>query len=193
MREVEIKFIKSCGENNPEKVQSYLNLAEDLEIDINAVDDYGDTAAHNAAGSGHTEIIRILAATDLVDWNKGGRDGWTPLHLALFCGLSDVVGIILKQDNINLGLKTQAGRTVAIAAVHGGSVHCVEILAEQENCNSWNIPDDNDGVTPLMEAIRGKMMGVLKVLLNCPRVDPNMKDKDGNSPVMKAIRLMQTE
>ena len=96
---------------------------------------------------GHTEVIRILTDTGLVSWNKVDRGGWTPLHLALWCGHSDVAGIIMKQDSINLSLKTKYGGTVAMAAVIGWSLRCVEILAEQENCDYWNIPD-NDGCWP---------------------------------------------
>lgn len=88
MSKNELLFINSCVKNKSEKVQSYLNLAEDLEIDINAVDEVGWTAAHRAAEEGHTEVIRILAATGLVDWNKGNHYGQyghitTPLHRAL--------------------------------------------------------------------------------------------------------------
>ena len=62
-RKAELLFIKYCRENKLDKVQSYLHLAEDLGLDINAVDDYGVTAAHVAATQGHTEVIRMLAAT----------------------------------------------------------------------------------------------------------------------------------
>ena len=39
-----------------------------------------------------------------------------------------------------------------------------------------------------MVAIRRNNVIILQVLLNCPRVDPNMPDQDGNSPVMIAIK-----
>ena len=39
-----------------------------------------------------------------------------------------------------------------------------------------------------MEAIRRGTKGILKILLNCPRVDPNLLDQDGNSPAMYAIK-----
>ena len=65
----ELLFIKSCKENKPEEVLAYLILAKSLKIDINSVDDDGWTAAHIAAMEGHTEVIRILAATGKVDWN----------------------------------------------------------------------------------------------------------------------------
>ena len=36
--ELLLLFIKSYRENKPEKLQAFLTLAKDLEIDINAVD-----------------------------------------------------------------------------------------------------------------------------------------------------------
>ena len=183
MKDLELEFIKCCQSNNLEKVQACLTL----EVDVNAVDYYGHTAAHKAAAAGHSEVIQILAATDLVDWEKGDCLGWTPLHAALFCGQFDVAEIIAKQDNVNFSLKCKAGRTVAWAAVRGGSLRCVKILAELENCDSWNIPN-NEGVTPLMKAISRNLEDILKILLDCPLVDTNLKDEDGNSPLMKAIK-----
>ena len=186
-RKAELLFIKYCRENKLDKVQSYLHLAEDLGLDINAVDDYGVTAAHWAVTWRHAEVIRLLAATGEVNWNIGDLAGNTPLHLALFGGDFEVAGIIMKQDNVDFSLRASLGWTVAMAAVYGESTRCVELLAQQENCNSWNIPSD-DGNTPLMEAIKWKNKDILKILLNCPRVDLNLLDKDGNSAVMKAIK-----
>ena len=114
--------------------------------------------------------------------------GWTPLHVALFNGHSDVAGIILRQDNVNLSLQTRVGTTAAMAAVIGGSLRCVEILAEQENYDSWN---DNK-YTPLISAIKKEKKEIIQVLLKCPRVNPNLKDEDGDSPLMKAIKEKKT-
>ena len=191
MREAELLFIKSCRENKPRKVHAYLTLAQDLEIDVNAVDALGRTAAYWAAQAGHTEVIRILASTGLVDWNKADRSGFTPLHGALYGKHFDVAGIIVKQGNVNFSVRTIIGRTLPLTAVIGGSVRCVEILAERQDCDSWNIPDNN-GDTPLMEAIRWEKRDILQVLLNCPRVDPNFMDQDGNSPLMMAIKEKKT-
>ena len=191
-RKAELSFIKYCNDNNLEKVQAYLTLAEDLEVDINAVDDYGDSAAHWAASNGHTEVTRILAATGLVDWNKRNNYGWTPLHLALYWGYFEVAGIIMEQSNIDFSLKIRiSGWTLAGVAVKMGSTRSVELLAEREDCDSWNIPD-NDGDSPLMLAIVRKKKDSLRVLLNCPRVDPSLKDRDGDCPVMKAIKNEET-
>ena len=115
-REAELQFIKYCTKNNLEKVQAYLTLAEDLEFDLNAVDHIGATGAHWAAKAGHTEVIRLLAATGLVDWNKRDSNGWTPLHLALLHVNLEVAEIILEQDDVDLTDLTNGGSTLALAA-----------------------------------------------------------------------------
>lgn len=192
MRKAELLFIKYCAQNKLEKIQAYLTLAQDFEVDINAVDDGGLTAAYRAAKAGNTEVIRVLAATGLVDWNKGNQYGVTPLHVALGSGQSDVAGIIMKQDNINLSLQTRDGNTLAMCAVYGERVRCVEILVGQENFTSWNIPKSS-GYTPLMMTIETNMKNILKILLDCPRVELNQKDQYGNSPVMMAIKEEKTD
>ena len=63
------ELVKFAGENNLKKVQACL----DLEVDVNAAasdDPFNNTAAHVAARRGHSEVIRLLAATGQVDWNK---------------------------------------------------------------------------------------------------------------------------
>ena len=90
-------FIECCKDNNLEKVQACLTL----EVDVNAVDAHGLTAAYWAASYGHIEVIGKLAATGLVDWNMADCIGYTPLHEALFCGHSDVSRVIIQsQDKV---------------------------------------------------------------------------------------------
>ena len=74
-------MIKFARENNLKKVQACI----DLDVDVNVGDSvgFGSTAAHLAAIRGHTEVIRLLAATGQVDWSKLDNLGWTPLHRAL--------------------------------------------------------------------------------------------------------------
>ena len=179
-------FIKSCEMNDVDKVVAWLTLSDDLKVDINAANDSGTTAAQKAAQMGHTEIIKILAATGLVDWNKGKmKSGCTPLYLALCRGHFEVAKIIMEQNNINLSVQTKARGTIALAAIDGG-IHCVQLLTALQDFDYWNIPDTS-GITPLTLAIRNGHMAILEILLLCPRVNPNLEDNNGNSPVMIAV------
>ena len=186
------KFIKFADVNNLKKVQACI----DLGVDINATDadltPFSQTAAHVAASMGHTGVIRLLAATGRVDWNKQDKQisytrGFTPLHGALQFRSYEVAAIIMQQDGIDFSLRASTGTTVAQLAVFSQNVPMVEILAKKENCNIWNIPDQS-GDTPIMDAILKGNPDILKILLACPRVDPNVEDWHGDSPVMMAIK-----
>ena len=144
-----LEFIKFAGENNLKKVQ----VCIDLEVDINAEDSCGDTAAHEAAREGNTEVMKLLASTGRVDWTKSNKNDFD----------------------------------IAMTAILNRNRSIVKILAEQELYNCWNTPN-RWGYTPIMYAIRHADAEILKILLNCPRLDPNIKDRGSNSPVMKAIK-----
>ena len=63
---------------------------------INARNDYGDTALNLAAENGHTDVVaRLLAAGADIE-NLGGADK-TPLMNAAFAGQSKVVELLLEK------------------------------------------------------------------------------------------------
>ena len=170
-------------------------------LDINYLDENDDTAAHGASWHVHTDCLRILAETGIVNWNK--RHKWvrgvsTPLSRALYRGFSDIVDIIMEQPNIDYNVKTRNGETLGHAAVWGANVKCVESLIAQERFDCWNIPDGG-GDTPIMTAVmlghsidprglRDNLTEISKILLRCPRVNPNCRDKEGWSVVFRAIQ-----
>jgi len=156
-------------------------------LDINYQDKYGVTAAHLASGWGHTEYVRILAETGKVDWNKRNKWG-SPLYWALYSGNSDIVEIIVKQSNIDYNIKNDDGETLAQRSVINGNVKSVETLADQEECQCWNVPD-TDGNTPALKALKENKMDILKILLKCPRVDLSCRDADGWSLLFRAIAM----
>ena len=152
-----------------------------------ALDGNGLTAALLASREGHTECVRILAQTGRVDWNKGDKYGRTPLYWALRWGHSDVVFLLVQQPKIDYNVKTEDGETLAHVAVRGGGVKCVETLAAQEKCECWNVPDSAED-TPFLKALKRNKMDILQILLQCPRVDLNMKDDNGDSLIMVALK-----
>ena len=97
-------------------------------------------------------------------------------------GHSDIVDIIVQQPNIDYNVKTEDGQTLAQAVVRGGNVKCVETLAAQERCDSWNVPNYNGhtpimvawGDTPIMMALKEDKTEIVEILLECPRVDVNV-------------------
>ncbi len=61
-----------------------VKLAIELGIDVNAVDDNGETAMHGAAYKNLPKIVQLLAdkGAKIEVWNRKNKYGWTPLAIA---------------------------------------------------------------------------------------------------------------
>ncbi len=77
---------RSPGEDagTESEVVEALQVALDLGVDINAVDDNGETAMHGAAYKNLPGAVRFLAekGADIKVWNREDNQGWTPLTIA---------------------------------------------------------------------------------------------------------------
>ena len=56
----------ACWHGSPAIVSRLVQVPK---LDVNFQDENGNTAAHLASLSGHTECVRILAETGRVNWN----------------------------------------------------------------------------------------------------------------------------
>ena len=92
----------------------------------------------------------------------------------------------MKIPGVDLSVKTEEGETLAQRAVESGVVRSVEILAEQEKFDCWNVPDGK-GDTPVMIALKEGETEIVKILVGCPRVDLTIRDKEGWTLVMRTI------
>jgi uncharacterized protein len=77
---------RSPGEDagTEDQVLDAVQAALDLGIDINAVDDHGETAMHGAAYKNLPRVVEFLAAKGarIEIWNRKNEFGWTPLTIA---------------------------------------------------------------------------------------------------------------
>ena len=183
------QFVYYCANNQVDMV--IISLARGVDVNRNGFFYLGGwTAALLASNEGHTEIVRILAETGRVDWNKGNIRDMIPLYWALEAGCSGIVDIIVKQPNIDWNYRIDFdddGDTLAHAALMGGDEKCVETLAALEIFDCWNLPN-KDGDTPVMGAVKRNWTEIVEILLRCPRVDLNCRDKKGLSLVFRAVQ-----
>jgi ankyrin repeat protein len=67
-----------------EEVVEALEVALQLGLDVNSVDNNGETAMHGAAYKNVPKAVELLASrgADIAVWNRKNRFGWTPLDIA---------------------------------------------------------------------------------------------------------------
>ena len=70
-----------------------------------------------------------------------------------------------------------------------GIVDCVRILSAEERFDSWNKTRENDGSTPVMVALEGGRFEVVEVLVECPWVNVNLRNKEGWTLLMRSIAM----
>jgi ankyrin repeat protein len=120
------------------------------------------------------------------------------LSLAIFCGRTQIVEILLQCEDVNPGFEDENGRGPLVAAAVRGFVAIVKLLIEKGGAN----PNKKDcqGRTPLMWAITKigftvKEMRSLYVpdhwstvqfLLNCNTIDVNARDNHGRTALCYA-------
>ena len=141
-------------------------------LDINYQDRTGYTAAHLASMEGHTQCVRILAETGRVDWNKRNNFGRTSLFWER------------KFD--------RRGGTPLYWALVGRHSDIVEIIVGQPNID-YNL-QSGCGHTLAQAAVWSGDLKCVETLAAQERVHCwNVPNRRGNTPIMWALKVDQTE
>nr|BAD22091.1 putative ankyrin-like protein [Oryza sativa Japonica Group] len=153
-------------------------LVEELQVDVDAADDSGDTplayAVRGRSIDGECEIAKILLSrgAHVDSFSSHG----TPLHLSAFCQQDGVMKILLDHHaDFNKLLKPVF--TPLIMALNAGSLKCVVLLLKAGA--------DVKGVgtvTPLITAANNGQTDFYKCLLEAG-ADPNVPDEFGHLPI----------
>ncbi|EFO64473.1 Kinase, NEK [Giardia lamblia P15] len=172
-------------------------------------DKNGWTALMHAAYNNRPEVVEILAPHE---HGKRNNNNQTALMMAVENGNAEIASLLAPHEK---GLKNSRDRTALMVAAEKGSPELVEALVEHEKGlkDKWDHnalyyalkngypgiaktviphedPTDTDGITALMRAaIRGdtEMVGLLIPL------QKGLKDKDGNTAHMHALKNKQTD
>ena len=143
----------------------------------------GIKALHIAAGTGHQEMVSLLLQQPDIELNPKTQNTWTPLHLAAFHGHHEVVALLLQQPGIDTNAVNPQGWTALHYAAANGQEEIVALLHDHPGieAGATNI----FGNTVLHNAVFGHAgPGVLRRLLACPTIDPNVKNVAGTTPIM---------
>eukprot|EP00096_Caligus_rogercresseyi_P015490 TRINITY_DN791_c0_g1_i1.p1 TRINITY_DN791_c0_g1~~TRINITY_DN791_c0_g1_i1.p1 ORF type:complete len:374 (+),score=73.35 TRINITY_DN791_c0_g1_i1:239-1360(+) len=121
--------------------------------------------------------IRLLIEEGGADTSRVNKDGWTPFHLLARTGDSESIKYLLSIRPESWRTRSTNGRTpLHTAALHGHS-QLVERLVHLYEFEE----EDSTGSTPIMEAVRGGHLDVVKLLCYNDLIDTKTVDKMGRN------------
>ena len=148
----------------------------------NAKDDgHGQTPLHQIARrGGDAELAKLLVDGGAALQARDGDD-WTPLHVAVDAGNSDVarVLVVAGADPYRGSIFSAGWSPIDQADERVVSPEMAKALVGDPNRR------DQDGRTPLHEAAAGALLNWLNALIGAG-ADPNVRDKDGRTPLHDA-------
>jgi ankyrin repeat protein len=125
MRGIDNQLINACVEGGLQEVKELL----DNGANINAKDEYGNTALILAAHKGHTEIVKLLMDSG-ADVNAKNIFSNTPLMVASWRGHPEVVKLFLGKG-ADMEAKNIFGNTPLIFTLRHGHLDIVELLVSK--------------------------------------------------------------
>lgn len=117
---------------------------------------------HSKGESGSTVLQFLLKRAD-IDPNLAGRDGRTPLLLAIAKGAQGAVQLLLERTDLDPNLVDKDGRTPLEWAAAEGNQTAVELLLGRADINTGIT--DSEGLTPLEWATRQGHHSIVEHLL----------------------------
>ncbi|XP_046381864.2 E3 ubiquitin-protein ligase mind-bomb-like [Haliotis rufescens] len=143
----------------------------------------GLTALQAACYKGHADIATLLISAK-ADLNKPDDDGDTPLHYAVSGEQPTLVGILL-DAKARGDTKNNKGLTPIHLAVakKNPSVECLKRLIRSK-CDPNT--QDEDGDTPLHDAIRTQNQHLLDPFLECAQLSMRLANSSGCNPFHEA-------
>ncbi|NGX42785.1 MAG: hypothetical protein K940chlam7_01073 [Chlamydiae bacterium] len=114
-------------------------------------------------------------------------EAYQAIHIAAQKGYKDLVSL-LATHRAEINGKARYGRTPLHMSAHNGRLEATQLLLLLgADCNAQTTPDD-DSVTPLHAAVTMEYLDIARVLLDQLKIDPNIKDSNGRSPLYYAVR-----
>ncbi|WP_180966352.1 ankyrin repeat domain-containing protein [Endozoicomonas acroporae] len=155
-------------------------------IDVDEVENNGQTALMLAAAFGQTECLELLLAQEGIDVNNQENNLKTALILAADHGRTKCLELLLAHQKIDVNCRGKYRVTaLMLAAQLGHTDSLTELLKHKDiKLNAR----DNRGWSALMYAARNGKTDCLLALLEKQGIDANLPDIDGWTPLMSAAR-----
>ncbi|PON46106.1 N-terminal acetyltransferase A, auxiliary subunit [Parasponia andersonii] len=186
-------------------------LLEELKLDVDTVDEDGETPLIHAARQGHTVTAKFLLEHG-ADPSIASNLGATALHHAAGIGDIELLRHLISKG-VDVNSQSDAGTPLIWAAGHGQEEALKVLLERHANPNA----ETDDDITPLLSAVAAGSLPCLELLIQAGAkvnvsaggatplhiaadhgsveiikcllkagADPNVTDEDGTKPILVA-------
>ncbi|XP_004245062.1 ankyrin repeat-containing protein ITN1-like [Solanum lycopersicum] len=165
-----IEFVKFILTRNP-------LLAAEL-------DSQRSSALHVASIKGYIEIVKELLVVNPEMCVVGDREGRNPLHLAVIKGRVEVIKELVRVSHLAALQTTDRDENVLHLCVkHNNQLEALNVLMELISDDTLLKSRDGDGYSILHLAVADKQIQTVKYLLKNNKIEVNLKDDNGNTPL----------
>ncbi|PON73436.1 N-terminal acetyltransferase A, auxiliary subunit [Trema orientale] len=186
-------------------------LLEELKLDVDTVDEDGETPLIHAARQGHTDTAKFLLEHG-ADPSIASNLGATALHHAAGIGDIELLRHLISKG-VDVNSQSDAGTPLIWAAGHGQEEALKALLEHHANPNA----ETDDDITPLLSAVAAGSLPCLELLIQAGAkvnvsaggasplhiaadhgsveiikcllkagADPDVTDEDGTKPILVA-------
>jgi len=145
--------------------------------DLEAKDRQGLSALATAASLGHLTLVDVLIANGADINTKRDENGWTPVHEMAWFGKMDILNHLVLRG-ADLSIRTVIGSHAIHMAAKRGHVNVVQYLLDL-GCPAG--VERNNGNTPLFDAVTGKQIPVVEMLIARGEDVRHRLSKDGGN------------
>ncbi|MEG4517237.1 MULTISPECIES: ankyrin repeat domain-containing protein [unclassified Microcoleus] len=173
--------IRDSAKRTPLHYATTKEVAALLMLDINAIDQSGNTPLHLAVDRGSQDIAELLIANG-ARVNVRNENGQTPLYRAIAIGHNEIAALLIN-NGTDVNNIDGSGTTPLHKAAHYGNVEILKLLIAKGA--EINI-QDNQRKTPLDIALDLKLQDTVALLIS-KNPDVNSEDEYGSNLLHIAV------
>jgi hypothetical protein len=182
-------FFTALKLNNLELMSQYIAQHKDFNINSNIEQGANSLSISTLLSDGLLDMSKLLIQLG-ANINAKSEEGYTPLSYAADKGNIKMMKFYLDEHKMDINTQADDGYSLISLAAFKGHLDSIDFLHARGA--NLEVPENNGGNTPLLDAVKNKKMDVVKKLISLG-ANLEAKNYDGYTPLFLAVKQGDTE